>query len=149
MKVILLQDVAKTGKRGEVKNVSSGFARNFLIPKKLAKPATPANIKALERMKKDLKQRASKEQKATGEIVKKLEGYIVEFSRKAAESGALYAAIDAAAVAEKLRAEGFLNVEEKLIFLESPIKKIGTFSAMAKFADGLEATFTINVKKAQ
>lgn len=125
MKVLLLQDVPKTGKRGEVKNVSDGYARNFLFPKKLAKPATDALAHAVERQVENKK-------KAKENALSSLESAIKNFSEtlvfeRGANGETLFGSVTAKDIAEALAKKG-VRVTEKNIDLKHPLKQLGSVS---------------------
>src|SRR3989338_5046482 len=128
MKIILLQDIAKVGKRGEVKNVSDGYARNFLLLRNLASPATDKNVKKLEA---EMKRKGASKEK-THEVFHALKAALAErgivIRKKADEKGKLYAAVSAKEVLESLKALGFPlpdALKKESVKFEKPIKSIG------------------------
>lgn len=124
MKVIFLQDVRGIGKRLEVKDVSDGYAKNFLFPKKLAELATPGALKTVESRSKDLKTRSERTEKEVQEIVDSLAGKIFEMSRKSNDQGTLFDSVSREEVAEVLAGSGVL-LDSDMIQLDHPIKHAG------------------------
>jgi large subunit ribosomal protein L9 len=125
MKVILVQDVKKVGQKGSVVEVADGYAQNVLLPRKLAMPATAANIKAAEA---EAASRAGKQ--ATDEamakaMMAKLEGATVTIKAKAGETGTLFVAIRAKDISEAIRKDLGFEIPESAILLADPIKKTG------------------------
>src|SRR5919198_1739516 len=123
MKVILLEDVNKVGRRGEVRDVSDGYARNFLIPKKLALSATAGNLKNLEHIKKQQDAKADRLKADAESLRAKIESLTYEERRQASEEGKLFGSVTAQDIAEFLAAQG-VNVERRRIHLEEPIKAL-------------------------
>lgn len=145
MKVILNQDVKGTGKKGELVNVSDGYARNFLFPRKLA---VEANAQAMN--DKNNKESAAAfrvaEEKAAAEAKKsKIDGKTLKIAGKAGKSGKLFGSITAKEVAESLKAQFAIEVEKKKITLNSEIKAFGTFECEVKLYTGISAKLNIEV----
>ncbi|MEO0279141.1 MAG: 50S ribosomal protein L9, partial [candidate division WOR-3 bacterium] len=131
MKVILLEDVENLGKAGSIVNVSEGYARNYLIPRNLAVPATESNIKALEKQQKLIKDKLEKEKQKIADIVKKLDGVIVRIAKKAGQEGKLFGSVTSREIEEELKKMN-INVSRKHINIESPIKAIGRYPVKIK-----------------
>lgn len=142
MKVVLLQDVNKLGKKHEVKNVSSGYARNFLIPKGLAKLATEKVLKWLDVQREVLGKKAEEELKGFQELASSLEGREVLIPVKIGEEGQLFESITPQKISEKLKEMGF-EVKKTQIILEEPIKEIGEFPVKVHFEHNLEAEIKV------
>jgi len=142
MKVILLKDVEKLGKKYEIKEVSDGYARNYLIPQKLAKLATPENLDWLEKRKEAEEKKAEEELKKIGELVSKIDGLEVEIKVKIGEKGQFYERVDAQKVSKRLKEMGF-NISKSQIDLESPIEELGEFPIKVKFEHNLEAEIKV------
>jgi len=124
MKVILLDDVAKLGRRGEVRDVSDGYARNFLIPKKLALNATAGNLKNLDHIKKQQEAKADRI-KADAETLRgRIEALTYEERRQASDEGKLFGSVTSQDVVDFLGRSG-LKVERKRVHLDEPIKTLG------------------------
>lgn len=142
MEVILLQNVENIGKKNEIKNVSPGFARNFLLSKGLAVLATAENIKKLELKKKANEAKKEEELKEAEMAVAKLKGQKVEIKMKAGKEGHLFESINKQKISEKLKEMGF-EIDKDQIDLEHPIKETGEFSVKLKFSHNLEAEIKI------
>lgn len=144
MKVILLQDVEKLGKKFDVKEVADGYARNFLLPKNLVKPATEEALKQLEAEKEAAAKKAEEELKATEEIVERLDNQEIEIIAKIDENGKLYGSLTALKIARVLKDKGF-DVSKNQIKLKEPIKEVGEYDIIVEFPHGLEAKVKIIV----
>jgi large subunit ribosomal protein L9 len=126
MKIILMEDVPSLGRRGEVRDVATGYARNFLLPKKLALPATPANLQNLDHLK---RQRARAEARARDEAqtaAARIAGLTLSVATRASEDGRLYGSVSAQDVVEFLERQG-IPVEKRRVLLEEPIKALGEY----------------------
>lgn len=124
MKVILLDDVAKVGRRGEVRDVSDGFARNFLIPKKLALTATQGNLQNLDHIKKQQEAKAARIQTDAEGLRERIEALVYEERRQASEEGKLFGSVTAQDLADFL-ARHDVKIERRRIHLDEPIKTLG------------------------
>ncbi len=144
MKVILLQDVEKLGKKFEVKEVKEGYARNFLIPNKLAKPATKESLKWLEIQKEIEEKKAEQELKKFQELATKIDGTELVIPVKVGEENQLFEKITAQKISDKLKETG-INIEKEQIQLEEPIKELGEFPIKIKFPHNLEAELRLIV----
>ena len=144
MKVILLKDVEKLGQKGEVKNVADGYARNFLIPNKLAVLATKSELAKLEEKKKIEVEKAEEELKLYQEMASQIDGLEIEIPVKISEEGKLFGAIMASQIAEKLKEKNF-EIKKEQIKLESPIKELGEYEAVVEFPHNLETKIKIIV----
>ena len=122
MKVILQQDVRGQGKKGQMVEVSDGYARNFLLPKKLAVTATPESINTMKQQEKAKKAQMAAEKAEAEAVSKKLEGLMVKISAKAGEGGRLFGAVTTKEISEALSAQHGLNIAKTKIVLEDPIK---------------------------
>ena len=138
MKVILLQDIENIGKKGDIKNVTNGHARNFLFPKKLAKIATKEAVEESEKQKELEEKKAEEELKTTQEIVEKIDGLEIEIPVKVDEEGKLYGSINEVEISKILESKGF-NIKKKQIKIPQPIKEIGEYQATVLFDHNLEA----------
>jgi large subunit ribosomal protein L9 len=144
MKVILLKDIENIGKKGDIKRVANGYARNFLFPKKLAKMASKEAIEELEKQKELEIKKAEEELKAVQEIVSKIDGLEIEMPVKVDEEGKLYGSINEIEISKILTGKGF-NIKKKQIKIPQPIKEIGEYSVMILFDHNLEAEVKIIV----
>jgi large subunit ribosomal protein L9 len=144
MKVILLKDIENLGKKYEIKEVSDGYARNYLIPKKLAKVANEKNLKWLEKQKEKEEKKAEEELKKVQEVASAVDGQEVVISVKVGENGQLFESINVQKIYEKLKELGF-EIKKNQILLESPIKELGEFPVKIKFPHNLEAEIKVIV----
>ena len=145
MKVILLEDVKKLGKKWEVKKVPDGYARNFLIPSGLVKIATKEELGKLEVMIGQKAQEATVELQKIEDTAASLDGYEFIMKEKASDDGKLYSSITSDKISKALKKEGF-NVLKKFIKLDGPIKQIGEHDVMLEFDHGLEAGLKLIVE---
>lgn len=145
MKVILLQDVKGTGKKGEIKNVSDGFARNFLIGKGLAVEATNANLNKLEGQKASAQHKVDVAVAEAKEQAAKLEGKKVVIRAKAGQGGRLFGAVTPGNVADVLKEQFGFELDKRKITVSGEMKNEGDYSAEAKFYSGISAKFTVSV----
>lgn len=125
MKIVLLQDVPKVGKKYEVKEVANGLARNFLIPRKLAESAHPAALKRVEIVKKKIEQDTEVKKQQFKHIAEKIKDAAIAVKAPANEQGSLFAALTADDIAKALQEQCEISVPSEWIAIESPIKKIG------------------------
>ena len=143
MKVIFNTDVRGQGKKGELKEVSDGYARNYLLPRKLAAEATADNINALKQREKARARQIELEKAQAAENAKKLEGVQVIVRAKAGEKGKLFGAVTSAEISKALREQFDIDIEKNKIVQGEPIKTFGAYSVKAKF--GYEINGTINL----
>jgi large subunit ribosomal protein L9 len=148
MQIILQEDVEKLGTRGEVVNVKPGYARNFLLPRKIALEASPGNLKRLEKIRATLAKRTATERDQATKQAELLNAVSLTFTRKAGETDQLFGSVTAADVAEALAAQGF-EVDKRRIQLEEAIKAIGQYDVTAKLVHGVTATFKVSVDREQ
>lgn len=144
MRVIILEDVKNIGKKYEVKDIKDGYARNFLLPRGLVKPATEESLKWLEMQKEIAAKKAEGELKETQELASKVEGVEVPITVKIGEKDQLFEKITAQKIAEKLKEMGY-EVAKNQIVLADPITELGEFPIKIKFDHNLEAEVTIIV----
>ena len=145
MKVILMQDVKSLGKKGELVEVSDGYARNYLLPRKLAKQA---NAQAMNEYKnaENSKNYKIAIQKAQAESDKKrLEGKVFEMKAKAGQGGRLFGSITAKQIAEEIKKQYNIVVDKRKVVLETDIKEFGTYSAEVKLYTGISAKIDVKV----
>ena len=143
MKVILQQDVRGQGKKGQMVEVSDGYARNFLLPRKLAVSATAENVNTMKQQEKAKKAQEAAEKAEAEATAKQLEGLMVKISAKAGEGGRLFGAVTAKEISEALAAQHGLNIAKTKLVLEDPIKSCGSYSLKCKL--GHEVTGVVNV----
>ena len=143
MKVILQQDVKGQGKKGQRVEVSDGYARNFLLPKKLAVAATAENVNTMKQQEKARKAQEAAEKAEAEALAKRLEGVMVKIPAKAGEGGRLFGAVTAKEISEALSTQHGLNIAKTKLVLDEPIKACGGYQVKAKL--GYEVTGTVNV----
>ena len=142
MRVILLQDVENLGKKYEVKDVKDGYARNFLIPQGLVKPATKETLKWLESQKETEQKKAEEELKKAQELASQIDGIEVIIPVKVGEEGQLFEKINSQKIAEKMKELGF-DINKERIILEEPIGELGEFPIKVKFEHNLESEIRV------
>ncbi len=145
MEVILREDVANLGHRGEVVRVADGYGRNFLLPRKLAMQATEANKAVIEQMKAAAARRSATEKAQAQELVAKLEPIVVSFTRKSGESGHLFGSVTAADIAAGLAGQGF-EVDRRKIQLSEPLKSVGDYHVAIRLHRDVTAHVTVKVQ---
>lgn len=145
MEVVLLADVKNIGKRGEVKKVSDGYARNLLLPRKLAVVATAALKVRAERTQHHEQEAIKSQQSRQQKIASKLDGYTVVVKAKTSSGGTLFAAVTDKQVAQKLKEQQGIDVLPDDINMDKPIKKVGKHSASISVS-GSEKQVTLDVK---
>lgn len=146
MKVILLQDVRGVGDAGAVATVADGYARNFLLPRKLAISATPGNLKNLEQHRVIIKRQQVTEARTAEAMAERLAGITLKLSAKAGEAGRLYGSITNTMVAEALAAEHGVEVDRRAISFPHPIRVLGSHQAVVHLHKDVEATLNIEVE---
>ena len=131
MEVILREHVDNLGNRGEVVKVADGYARNYLLPRKLALVVTEGNKKQIERERSKFEAKEQEEKKVAEAIVERMANLEIEISRKVGETEALYGSVTSGDVAEALAKKGF-DIDKRKLHLPEPIKKLGTFDVPLK-----------------
>ena len=149
MKVILMQDVKGTGKKGDTINAAEGYGRNFLLPKGLAIEATPANIKELDRQKASQAKHMADELHKASALKKNLDDLLIELSVKTGEGGRLFGSITSKDISEALEKQHALVVDKRKIELKSPIKSLGEYPVAIKLHPQVQATVSIKVIAAE
>jgi len=145
MEVILKDDVANLGHRGDLVKVADGYARNFLLPRKLALQATLANKAVVEQMKSAAARRSASEKALAEELVTKLEPLALSFTRKSGEAGHLFGSVTSADIAADLAAKGF-EIDRRKIQLAEPLKSLGDFSVAIKLYREVTAHVKVKVQ---
>ncbi|HTV59918.1 MAG TPA: 50S ribosomal protein L9 [Verrucomicrobiae bacterium] len=146
MQIILQEDVEKLGNRGEVVSVAEGYARNYLLPRKLALEATPGNMKRLERMRVAFAKKEATEKGDAEKLAELLATVAVTITRKAGENDQLFGSVTAADISEALGAQGY-TVDKRKIQLTEPIKIVGEHPVAVKLHREVQATVAVTVKK--
>ena len=149
MKVILLKDVKGTGKKNEVKEVSDGYARNYLLPKKLAVPAEHTNMKELNEKNKSNEWKAQKEYEAAVELGKKMEELNVVIYAKAGDGGRLFGSITSKDIAEQIKKQHNIEVDKRKITLDEPIRVLGSRFVDIKIHQKVTTRLRVDVKEKQ
>ena len=143
MKVILQQDVKGQGKKGQMIEASDGYARNFLLPRKLAVPATAENINTMQQQEKAKRAQEAAERAAALEMAEKLKECPVKLTAKAGNGGRLFGSVTSKEVSEALKAQHGIDIAKTKIVLPDPIKAFGTYQLKCKLV--YEVSGTINV----
>ncbi len=149
MKVILLQDVKGTGKKGELVEVSDGYARNFLLPKKVAKKATAQAMSELKNAEESKAFKIEEEKKAANAAKAVIEGKSLNIKAKAGQGGRLFGSVTAKEIATELKKQFSLNVDKRKISLDADIKAFGTYNADIKLYTGIVAKLKVVVTEAE
>ena len=144
MEVILKEDVANLGHRGDVVKVPDGYSRNFLLPRKLAMQATAANKAVIEQMKNAAARRSATEKAQAEELVVKLAPVALSFTRKSGEAGHLFGSVTSADIAAELATKGF-EIDRRKIQLDESLKSVGEFSVAIKLYREVTAHVTVMV----
>lgn len=144
--VILQQDLANLGKSGELVKVRPGYARNFLIPRQLAVPATASNVARIEHERRIAEARAAKLKAEAVASAEKLAAVTVSLAHKAGEDDKLFGSVTSKEIAAGLAALGH-SIDKKKIALDEPIRTLGTFDVAIKLAHDVVATIKVEVKK--
>ena len=144
MKIILLEDVSKVGRRGEVRDVSDGYARNFLIPKKLALGATAGNLKNLEHIKNQANAKADRAKADAEGIRAQIEALVYEERRQASEEGKLFGSVTSQDLVDFLDKHG-VKVERRRVQLDEPIKTLGESSVPVRLHADVTAQLRVSV----
>ena len=146
MKVILTQDVAGTGKAGEVKDVADGYARNYLIPRKLAVPATAGALKGVEQRRSAEAKRAQTEEAAARQLGERIAAAPVIVTAKVGDQGRLYGSITSADIGEQLSRHLGQPIDRRGIQLAEPIRQLGTYQVPIRLHRNVTATVTVEVQ---
>ncbi len=146
MEVILKEDVAKLGSRGDVVKVADGYGRNYLLPRKLAIEATRANKAVVDQMKQAAVRRAARDKADAEALAQQFQGVTVNFIRKAGEKEHLFGSVTSSDIAEALEAKGF-NVDRRKIQLQEPIKQVGEFTVPVRLYKDVTANVKVVVEK--
>ena len=145
MKVVLLENVEKRGKKGEVIEVADGFAMNHLIPKKIAKVATVEALQEIEAMRQNQEARHAQVIQEASKIKEKINGYKLIITGKANEEGHLFGAIDEKAIANNLVEKGF-EIKPEMVKLEKHLKEIGEYEVEIELVAGLNTKIKLDIQ---
>ncbi len=148
MKVILLEELEGRGSFGDIISVKDGFANNYLIPRKLALPATEGNVKHIKSI---LSQKARKLEKIRAQaqdIAKKLDGVEITIKKPVGQNGKLFGSITTSDIAKALQEKGF-NIDRRQVIISSPIKNLGLYTVKVKLHNDVYANIKVNVEEEQ
>src|SRR4051812_716648 len=144
MEVILREHVDNLGQRGEIVKVAAGYARNYLLPRKLALAATTANKQQIERERAKFEARESEDKKVAEALAARIADLDVEIRRRVGETEALYGSVTTSDIADALKAKGF-DFDRRKIQLQEPIKRIGEFEIPIRLQRDVTATIKLKV----
>ncbi len=147
MKVILLEDVRALGKKGQVVDVSDGYARNMLIPKKLGLEATPKNLNELKLQQANAEKVAKENLEEAKALAKKLETIAVELSLKVGEGGRAFGSVSGKELSEALKQQHGLDIDKKRIVIDTPIKALGETSVTVRLHPAVTGSFKVIIKE--
>ena len=144
MKVILIDEIRGLGTRGDIVSVKDGYARNFLIPKKLAREATPGNLKSVEQERKKWALLANQEKETAQKAAERVKGTKVRVEKRVGENGQLFGSVTANEIADALLAKG-IDVDKRRIELAHPIKSLGTHDVEVRLHRDVNAQIQVEV----
>jgi large subunit ribosomal protein L9 len=144
MEIILREDIEKVGHRGQVVTVADGYARNYLLPKKLAVPATAANKKIVEQEREAYLRREAKAKTEAEDLARMLESVTITISQRAGEEGHLFGSVTSKDIADALEQQKY-SIERRKIHLEDPIKQVGEYKVPVRLHRDVTANVTVNV----
>jgi large subunit ribosomal protein L9 len=146
MEVILKEDVATLGSRGDVVKVAEGYGRNFLLPRRLAIEASAGNKKVIEQMKAASVRRSAKEKAQAEELSKQFDGLSVSFQRKSGENDQLFGSVTSGDIADALAKKSF-NIDRRKIQLHEPLKTLGEYTVPVKLHKEVTAHLKVVIEK--
>ena len=145
MKVILTQDVKSVGKKGQVIDASDGYARNFLLPKKMAVLADSKNMNELKTKQEANKYKKDMSMAAAKEVAEKMKNFQITFKLKAGENGKIFGSVTSKDIADELNKKYFVEVDKKKVMLDDSIKNLGTYNVEIKLFEGISGILKVNV----
>jgi large subunit ribosomal protein L9 len=137
---ILLEDIESLGERGAVVDVSAGYLRNFLLPRKLAEPATAGSIKLAERRREDAEKAARDAEERARESASVLGRTVLTITQQAGDDGRLFGSVTTQDIADAIREARGVKIDRRSVHLDEPIKNIGTYMVVVDVSDGVTAT---------
>lgn len=146
MRVILKQDVENVGRKGDLVNVSAGYGRNYLLPKKLALEVTPSNLKMIEIERQFLKKKLENERLSYQDLIQRLSQVVLVFKRKSGEKDMIFGSVSAADIKDELDRLGF-EIEKKKIILDEPLRRLGNYTITVKVFHDDKASLKVEVQK--
>lgn len=145
MKVILLENIKGVGKKDEVINASDGYARNYLLPRKLAAEANSENMSKLKAKQDSKAYQKGQEKQQAENLAEKLKGILLKIAVKSGENGKIFGSITAKEIADQLKEQYQIEVDKKKIDLKEPIKTLGSFSVSIKLFEGVIGTLKVQM----
>lgn len=146
MKMILLQDVKNLGKKGAVVDVADGYARNYLLPRKLAEAATDGHLRLIDKEKADQVARAQREKEKAEQLAQQMAEKAIPVKVKVGEGGRLFGSVTAADVASALSKSAGMPIDKRKVQLADPIKKLGTYTVTVKLHPKVSAKIQVDVQ---
>jgi large subunit ribosomal protein L9 len=146
MQIILQEDVEKLGTRGQVVEVAEGYARNFLLPRKLAMPASAGNLKRLEKIRTTLAKLTATEREQAQKVADELSAVVITLTRKAGENDQMFGSVTTADLAQELSSRGH-SIDKRKIVLEEPIKLLGEYQVAVKLYSDVTGQFKVIVNR--
>jgi len=147
MKVVFLKDISTKGKRGEIRDVANGYARNFLFPRGLAMPATAGAIKIAKVQSEEKSQRQARQQEELNELIQQLEAKELHLKARAGAKGRLHGAITSADIAHGLSQLVNIEIDKKKIELDEPLHHLGSYEVTISLAKGSEAKLKVVIEE--
>ena len=148
MKVILLQDVKGKGKKGQMLEVSDGYARNYMLPRKMAMEATADAINTMRMNDKAAAEKAARERAAALEISKQLRDMTLTVTAKGGGNGRLFGSVTNQEIADALKTKTGINLDKRKIVISDPIKNVGTYTVQCKLGYEITAPLTVKIEEA-
>ena len=148
MKVILLQDVKGKGKKGQMLEVSDGYARNYMLPRKIAVEATADAVNTMRMNDKAAAEKAAKERAEALETSKKLRDMTLVVTAKGGGAGRLFGSVTNQEIADALKAKSGINLDKRKIVISDPIKSVGTYTVQCKLGYEITAPLTVKIEEA-
>ena len=145
MKVILLQDVRGKGKKGQMLEVSDGYARNYMLPRKIAVEATPDAINTMKMNDKATQDRIAREKAEAMEVSRKLRGMTLTVTAKGGGAGRLFGSVTNQEIADALAQEAGIKLDKRKIVIADPIKNVGTYTVTCKLGYEIPAPLTVKI----
>src|SRR5579885_791567 len=143
VKIILQSDVAGLGEEGDVKEVAGGYARNYLLPRRLAVPATKGNLKILELQREQIARKLEQRRAEARSLADRLAGLSIEFEVRVGEQGRLYGSVTSQEIAERLRTVSGIDLDRRHIELKEPLRALGTYQVPVRVAHAVTALLTV------
>ena len=148
MKVILLQDVKGKGKKGQMIEVSDGYARNYMLPRKIAMEATADAVNTMRMNDKAAAEKAARERAAAMEVSKQLRDMILVVNAKGGGNGRLFGSVTNQEIADALKAKTGITLDKRKIVISDPIKNVGTYTVQCKLGYEISAPLTVKIEEA-